>query len=532
MRDFGGRWRRSGFGTKLGAAIALTALAHGLMFGHGLGAGLAGFAFAWLALTIATRPAILHDRRARHAAVAAGLCVLMLADRATLIAWCLFWTALMLAVLSPRARRRLDAWAWTRRILVHAVRSLGAPIADLLRLRPLAPRYGPFVRRWARTLILPLFGGALFLWLFSLANPLIGGALSGLRLPGLDVMATVRVLFWLLVFFTVWQAFRPVRRPKALRRPSAGDARAWIGQALDRRLGSVVPALIVFNALFALENGLDLAFLWSGARLPPGLTLAEYAHRGAYPLIFTALLAAAFSLFVLREGSPGAKQPSVRRLVGLWVAQNVFLSASSLLRTLDYVQAYSLTRLRLAALLWMGLVMLGLALIGWRMLCGKSARLLINANALALVIVLVIADLADLGSVAAWWNVRHAREVGGQGASLDVCYLDRLGPAALLPMIEIEQRRISPALRGEVQFTRDWMLKRLALNQADWRSWSARGALRLAIARSELGHLRHDLPIQPASSSCDPDDPAPSAASPASTPAPPPTPALTPGAKP
>jgi len=528
MRDFGGRWWRSGFWTKLAAAIALVALADGLVFGHGLGAGLAGFAFAWLTLAVAVRPATLHDRRARYAAIAAGLCVLMLLDRATLIAWCLFWTALMLAVLSPRARPGLDAWTWARRILVHAVRSLGAPIADLLRLQPLAPRYGPFVRRWARTMILPLFGGALFLWLFSLANPLIGSVLAGLRPPALDIMATVRVLFWLLVFFAVWQAFRPVGRPAALRRSSADDARAWIGQALDSRLGSAVPALVVFNALFALENGLDLAFLWSGARLPPGLTLAGYAHRGAYPLIFTALLAAAFSLFVLREGAPGAKQPLVRRLVGLWVAQNVFLAASSLLRTIDYVQAYSLTRLRLAALLWMGLVMLGLALIGWRMLRGKSAAWLINANALALAVVLVGADLADLGSVAAWWNVRHALDVGGQGAELDVCYLDRLGSAALLPLIEVEQRPIGPALRGQVRIARQAALKTLADDQNDGRGWTARGALRLAAAQAALRRLPEGLPANAVMTPCgDPVDPPT-----ASSPPPPPTPPLTPGEKP
>ena len=45
----------------------------------------------------------------------------------------------------------------------------------------------------------------------------------------------------------------------------------------------------VFNALFAVQSVSDLAYLWGGMRLPEGLSYADYAHRGAYPLIVTAL---------------------------------------------------------------------------------------------------------------------------------------------------------------------------------------------------------------------------------------------------
>jgi hypothetical protein len=307
----------------------------------------------------------------------------------------------------------------------------------MVRLYRLRPQDGTILTRGALAAVLPLGGGLVFLWLFAAANPLIARALALIRFPDLDAASLGRAIFWALVWVMVWATLRPMRRPAGLRPsargPWARDSTAMDLSFVDPGQGSVIAALGVFNALFAIENGLDLAFLWSGARLPAGVTLADYAHRGAYPLILTALIAAAFSLFVLREGSPSARRPLARRLVGLWIAQNVFLSASSLLRTIDYLQAYSMTRLRIAALLWMGLVMLRLALIGWRMLRGKSAGWLINANALAMVLVLVIADGTDLGAVSAWWNVRHAREVGGPGADLDVCYLHGLGSAALCP---------------------------------------------------------------------------------------------------
>ena len=48
---------------------------------------------------------------------------------------------------------------------------------------------------------------------------------------------------------------------------------------------AITRSLILFNALFALQTVLDLTYLWGGANLPDGMTLAEYAHRGAYLLI-------------------------------------------------------------------------------------------------------------------------------------------------------------------------------------------------------------------------------------------------------
>ena len=122
-------------------------------------------------------------------------------------------------------------------------------------------------------------------------------------------------------------------------------------------------SLILFNALFALQSGLDLVYLWGGAALPDGMSHAEYAHRGAYPLIVTALLAAGFVLIAMRRGGPAEQSRLIRPLVLAWIGQNVLLVISSIFRLDLYVAAFSLTYLRLAAFIWMGLVAAGLLLI-------------------------------------------------------------------------------------------------------------------------------------------------------------------------
>jgi hypothetical protein len=242
-----------------------------------------------------------------------------------------------------------------------------------------------------------------------------------------------------------------------------------------------------------VQNGLDLAFLWSGAPLPGDLTLAGYAHRGAYPLIATALLAGLFVLVTLRPGSTTARSPVVRLLVTLWIAQNLLLVASTMYRTFDYVESYSLTVLRIAALIWMGLVAVGLVLICYRLLRSKSGAWLINANMLAALLVLAGASCVDLGRMAAAWNVRHAREIGGRGVQLDLCYLNELGASALLPLLELEMRPGLPAeLRDRVQWLRAKTLRDLAEAQADWHGWTLRGAGRLAAAQAIVAE--HRLP--------------------------------------
>ncbi len=51
------------------------------------------------------------------------------------------------------------------------------------------------------------------------------------------------------------------------------------------------------------------------------MSYAEYAHRGAYPLVFTALLAGVFVLVSFRPGGAAQRSRWARGLVQLWIAQ-------------------------------------------------------------------------------------------------------------------------------------------------------------------------------------------------------------------
>lgn len=477
------------FWTKAALAAGLVALADGLLFrSEGPGANLGVFALAWTAAAVVATPAVRRDPLGRWALLAAVFLGALQIERPTLVGWLMFGIALGVAAMAPRAGRADDAWRWAQRIVVQGLKGVLGPLLDLRRLTgPKLRRRGPHLRVAALSAVLPVVGGLVFLALFAVANPMIEQALPALELPGFD---PGRTFFLGVVLLAVWGILRPrfLRRPRRL--PEASGDLDLPGVTPT----SITASLAVFNAVFALQNGLDLAFLWSGASLPDGMTYAEYAHRGAYPLIVTALLAGLFVVVFLRPGSATAGSPLVRRLVALWVAQNLFLVASTILRTLAYVDAYSLTALRLAALAWMGLVAVGLGLIGYRLLRGRSASWLVDANVAAAGLVLAGCAVVDLSAVAASWNVRHAREVGGRGAPLDVCYLLGQGEPALVSLVELERRPIPYELRRRVHGGRVAMQERVRGRQSDWRTWTFRAARRLAQAE----RLAAGVPAVPA----------------------------------
>jgi len=197
---------------------------------------------------------------------------------------------------------------------------------------------------------------------------------------------------------------------------------------------------------------------------------AEYAHRGAYPLIVTALLAAGFVLIAMRPGGPAEKSGLIHRLVLAWIGQNILLVVSSIFRLDLYVASYSLTYLRLAAFIWMVLVAIGLSLVLIQIMLKKSNSWLLAANAVSLALLLYGCCFINAPRLVASYNVEHSRENGGTGPNLDLQYLGRLGPQAL-PAIEAHIKEI-PALLPIASRYRDAF--ETQRRPANWRDWGFR----------------------------------------------------------
>jgi hypothetical protein len=379
-----------------------------------------------------------------------------------------------------------------------AVSSLTNPLMDGLRERYGAVRYllliGPFrifadIARssgFSLTLksftvwVVPLLLSCVFLLLFSSANPLIETWLNAIDLKAwLSRLSVLRLLFWSVTLCVVWPFIylKWIRRPPPA--PWANEAEPAVDEPPSELFGAaaILRSLLLFNLLFAVQTALDVVYLWGGVALPDGLTYAAYAHRGAYPLIVTALLAAGFVLAAMRPGGPAERMPLIRTLVFLWVAQNVMLVVSSMLRLDLYVQIYSLTYWRIAALIWMLLVAAGLILIVARIAFDRSNAWLVQMNLAALALTACLCAFVNFPYIIATWNVDHSKDVSGAGLELDFNYLVCLGPQAL-PAIDrylaARPNRYSPD-QFRMTGQRDQLVMRQLAELDSWRAWSFRG---------------------------------------------------------
>jgi hypothetical protein len=284
------------------------------------------------------------------------------------------------------------------------------------------------------------------------------------------------VLFWVTALSIVWPFVHVWWRAKAAIAENPAEAVEREHQTPAEvanffGIATILRSLILFNLLFAVQTILDAIFLWGNAALPADITYAAYAHRGAYPLILTALLAAGFVLVAMRPGGPAEHSRVIRPLVYLWVAQNVLLVASSILRLDLYVQIYLLTYWRVAAFVWMLLVALGLLLIVARIVLRRSDTWLIHANLIALTATIYICSLVNFAAMIADYNVSHSHEASGKGVWIDTNYLIQLGPQALPA---IDKAILMPLTNLNLVSRRDSLVEEQHKDMASWRSWGFR----------------------------------------------------------
>jgi hypothetical protein len=488
---------------QLAAAGTVTALADWLFYLHTPGISVAIFAIALCAAVLLT-----NALRARPFELATAIAILAISLLPSIEDFGIL--ALAFAVAGTAAFALLTT-GWPARGALERARDvvwlissgpyrlaadLGAA-AHQIQQRDLAKQGANWLLAW----IVPLVVGAVFLLLFWQANPLIERwftSIDASRWPHLD---PVRPLFWCAAIAAIW----PFLRLQLLRAPTVRDVLvtldlvpAQAGETPPTESRAAVPegplfgkmailrSLVLFNVLFAVQSALDIAYLWGGLSLPAGMSYAAYAHRGAYPLIVTALLAGAFVLAAMQPGTAVERSRVIRALVFLWVGQNVLLVISSMLRLKLYVEVYSLTGWRCAAFVWMLLVAGGLILIVIRIALDRPNSSLVSGNAALLALTLYACSLIDFPGLIADFNVAHSREMTGIGQPIDMIYLCGLGPSAL-PAIEALVDRAAAENRfpgADIWHCRTNMTAEHRERMRDWRAWTFRGGRLLRYLQS------------------------------------------------
>lgn len=454
--------------TVLGAA-GLVLAADQLVYGHMPGAGLFSLFVVAAAVIVLVRFGLApRVPTAIGFAVALAACLPLLIKPHLISVFLALVGVTILALAAwrrlPRSWLDLPVQVW-RFVLIAPVR----PLYDAIALFSTGSGMGKRVLRQLLTWVVPAVFAGIFLILFSEANPVIALGLGQIDLTAL--LDPVRVIFWIIIFGFAWP-FISLRLARWKRRTETiAPARP---ESLIFGRAAILNSLIVFNALFAVQTIMDIGYLSRGFGLPEGMSYASYAHRGAYPLIITALLAAGFVLAAMRRGGAGEQSPLIRALVYVWIGQNVLLVLTSILRLDLYVSLYSLTELRAAAFIWMGLVAIGLVLILLRIRLRKSNHWLIALNLYALMLTLFVSSITDFSALIARFNVDHAYEISGEGLPLDVDYFRILGPSTL-PVLDAYIARLPERFsqaRAAAVAVREDLVYDFANRSQDWRSWT------------------------------------------------------------
>lgn len=475
------------------ATAALTALADWFFYEHAIGWTLGGFAIALMVAIVSTGGEARSRVSTWCAAGVVALLGLSLIDEPGPLRIVVSIAALGVLALTVRLGWTTDPVRWASRLArLGATGWLRGPI-DLVTARRWSdrsdapprvctPRIGPWLA--------PLAMSAVFVVLFAVANPVIEGWLSsaGEWLSGApELLDLLRMMFWSVTALGVWALLRarPIggrarRRTAALGAPGVivTEPRRGTGAGDAEALAAwVVRCLICFNVVFAMQSATDLLHLWGGMELPDGMHPREYARRGAYPLVATALLAAVFVLVTFRSGAVGQQWRTARVLVYVWLAQNTLLVLSAAWRLSVYIEAFQMTRLRLAAGLWMALIVFGLVTIVVRIARQRTNGWLLRANALATVALLVGACFVNFDRIIADYNVARSLAPPVEGETrekADVAYLEHLGYEALPGL-----HRLAGA--SDDTETRAWAIEaivrlesRLDHETTDWRGWTWR----------------------------------------------------------
>lgn len=336
-----------------------------------------------------------------------------------------------------------------------------------LRIAGQANQNGGRVRLALRNWAFPVGGGMVLLALLLDANPVLA------QLVTMDLVLVPsfgRLLFWLGLAILVAPLLGPMPEAETAPRP-ARPALPLPGLGINA--GSVLRALVLFNLLIGAQSLTDLSILLGGTALPKGMTLAEYAHRGAYPLLATAILAGGFAL----AARPFLHEHRlIRPLLLLWLAQNMVLCAAAALRLELYIDAFGLTYLRVHALIWMALVATGLGMVIWQVTRARPNGWLMWRLLSLGAGTLYLCCFVNFAQLIAAHNVAHG--------VADDDYLCALGPLAAGPVVAggIGQRT------GDTLWLDECRMDLPAIrNWREWgfRSWAAsRYVLRVTQAKT------------------------------------------------
>jgi hypothetical protein len=382
----------------------------------------------------------------------------------------------------PQLRQLYLAGAYTA-INLAATPLLGAArAANALREHPRlpAPRLGHFLRLG----LAPAVAFMVFFVIFRFANPVFGDlteqAWRGVNAWLADLFAGFSwARAWFLALGAVlvggslyaWGTYQlhdaPTGLPEQLARkrparPGQGTAPNFAPTGLRYEYQAALLLVGSVNGLLLVVNLIDIRFLWWDFD-HSDKNLYKMVHEGTYMLILSILLAMGILLYYFRGNlNFYPRNQWLKRMAGLWQAQNVVLATSVALRCYHYIEVHGLAYRRIGVLIFLALVLYGLFTLYQKIAGLRTMRYLLRTNSWAAYLVMIGLALPD-------WDMLIVRHNLGMGLA-DEFTLDRAEKT--LPIIHESLPSLQLTERQKAQLNDK--LERFKARQAtySWVSWN------------------------------------------------------------
>lgn len=193
-------------------------------------------------------------------------------------------------------------------------------------------------------------------------------------------------------------------------------------------------SLVLLNSLLLFINCLDIIYVWFGFSYTPDLNLTQYVHEGTGMLIFSIVLAMLVLLFFFRGNLNFYKKNKWLKYGAYgWIIQNAILVISVLLRDYYYIQHMGLAYKRIGVLVFLAMVLMGLATMFIKIQQRKSNYYLLRVNGWFAIVMLVATSCIHWDEQIASYNLARKNTI-----PVDVKFLLTLSDKTL-PLIEANQ---------------------------------------------------------------------------------------------
>ncbi len=276
----------------------------------------------------------------------------------------------------------------------------------------------------------------IFFLIYRSANPLFQKYTEKINL---NFISFAWCIFTFCGFFIIWGLIRHQRisfvdiwennQPLTLNPHKTYSSSKWNEKT------SATLLFFVLNVMLLLINLLDINFLYLNQGMPEGINHADFVHNGVGMLILSIVMAISILLYFFRGGlNFEEKNQNLKRLVYFWIAQNVLMVISTMVRNNLYIQEYTLTYRRIGVYVWLFMAAIGLISTALKIMKARSNWYLFRVNALAAYLVLVVASCIDWDRFLTVYNIHHTKSL----AALDKTYLLSLSESNIPDLLIIK----------------------------------------------------------------------------------------------